>query len=161
MRLGSPNKWRFDLASNVSETLIGAAVLAVAGSFLYFASQSTGFSTEAGRYNLLASFRSVEGLSIGSDVKLSGVKIGTLTGVSLDPDTYQALTVMAIDNEVLIPDDADIKVLTNGLLGAAFLEITAGGSPFMLEPGGEIIYTQGSISLLNLLLKFSNGAGDE
>lgn len=149
------------MASNVSETLIGAAVLAVAGSFLYFASQSTGFTTEAGRYTLTANFRSVEGLSVGSDVKLSGVKIGTLTNVSLDPDTYQAVTLIAIDNNILIPDDADIKVSTDGLLGAAFLEVTAGGSPFMLEPGGEIIYTQSSISLLNLLLKFTSGAGDE
>ena len=149
------------MTSNVSETLIGAAVLAVAGSFLYFASQSTGFSTEAGRYTLTASFRSVEGLGIGSDVKLSGVKIGTLTQVSLNPETYQAVTILAIDNKILIPDDADIKVSTDGLLGAAFLEITAGGSPFMLEPGGEIIYTQGTISLLNLLLKFANGAGGE
>ena len=149
------------MTSNVSETLIGAAVLAVAGSFLYFASQSTGLSTEAGRYTLTASFRSVEGLGIGSDVKLSGVKVGTLTHVSLNPDTYQAVTILAIDNKILIPDDADIKVSTDGLLGAAFLEITAGGSPFMLEPGGEIIYTQGTISLLNLLLKFANGAGGE
>lgn len=142
------------MASNATETLVGAAVLAVAAGFLYYVGQTTGMSSRAGDYTLNASFRSVEGLNIGSDVRLSGVKVGTLTSVSLNPDTYEAVTQMAIQEDVQIPDDADIKVSTDGLLGGAFLEITAGGSPFMLEPGGEIIYTQGAISFINLLMKF-------
>ena len=147
------------MANNVTETLIGAVVVAVAGSFLYYANQISAFSTDSDQYLLNASFRSVAGLNVGSDVKLSGVKIGTLTMISLDPDTYEAVTTISIDKDVLIPDDADIKVSTDGLLGGAYLEITAGGSPFMLEPDGEINFTQGSISLLNLLLKF--GSSDE
>ncbi len=142
------------MASNASETLVGAAVIAVAVGFLYYASQTSGFSTDTGRYSLTASFRSVEGLNVGSDVRLSGVKVGTLTSIALNPDTYEAITKISVDKDVLIPDDADIKVSTDGLLGGAFLEITAGGSPFMLEPDGEFIYTQGSISFINLLMKF-------
>ena len=142
------------MASNASETLVGAAVIAVAAGFLYYASQTSGFSGDTNRYALTASFRSVEGLSVGSDVRLSGVKVGTLTSVELNPETYEAITRISIDENVLIPDDADIKVSTDGLLGGAFLEITAGGSPFMLEPEGEIIYTQSSISFINLLMKF-------
>ena len=142
------------MASNASETLVGAAVIAVAVGFLYYASQTSGFSTDTDRYSLTASFRSVEGLNVGSDVRLSGVKVGTLTSIALNPDTYEAITKISVDKDVLIPDDADIKVSTDGLLGGAFLEITAGGSPFMLEPDGEIIYTQGSISFINLLMKF-------
>lgn len=142
------------MANNVSETLIGAVVLAAAAGFLFFAGQSVGFSSGGDQYPLIAKFRSVEGLNVGSDVRLSGVKIGTLTSISLDQETYQAVTGISVDNDIAIPDDADIKVSTDGLLGGAFLEITAGGSPFMLEAGDEIIYTQGSISFLNLLLKF-------
>ncbi|MEO1918302.1 MAG: outer membrane lipid asymmetry maintenance protein MlaD [Paracoccaceae bacterium] len=142
------------MANNVSETLIGAAVLAVAGFFLYYATQISRFSSDNSQYSLNASFRSISGLNVGSDVKLSGVKVGTLTSITLDPETYDAVTKISIDNNVLIPDDADIKISTDGLLGGAYLEITAGGSPFMLEPDGEIIYTQGSVDLLNLLLKF-------
>ena len=142
------------MANNVSETLIGAVVLAAAAGFLFFAGQSVGFSSDGDQYPLIAKFRSVEGLNVGSDVRLSGVKIGTLTSISLDQETYQAVTGISVDNGIAIPDDADIKVSTDGLLGGAFLEITAGGSPFMLEAGDEIIYTQGSISFLNLLLKF-------
>ena len=147
------------MANNVSETLIGAVVLAVAGSFLYYAMQTSGFSADTSQYSLSASFRSVAGLNVGSDVKLSGVKVGTLTSITLDPDTYQAITRVSIDNDVLIPDDAEIKVSTDGLLGSAYLEVTAGGSPFMLEPNGEFIYTQGAVNLLNLLLKF--GGSDD
>jgi phospholipid/cholesterol/gamma-HCH transport system substrate-binding protein len=147
------------MASNVSETLIGAVVLAVAGSFLYYAAQTSGFSTDTDNYSLNANFRSVAGLNVGSDVKLSGVKIGTLTAISLDPETYEAVASVAINEDILIPDDAEIKVSTDGLLGGAYLEITAGGSPFMLEPDGEFMFTQGSVSLINLLLKF--GGGDE
>lgn len=142
------------MASNASETLVGAAVIAVAAGFLYYAGQSSGFTGNTDRYALTAKFRSVEGLNVGSDVRLSGVKIGTLTSISLDQDTYEAITKISVDKDVLIPDDADIKVSTDGLLGGAFLEITAGGSPFMLEPNGEIIYTQGAVSFLNLLMKF-------
>lgn len=142
------------MASNISETLVGAVVLAAAAGFLVFAGQSTGFSADTNQYELFAKFRSVEGLNVGSDVKLSGVKIGTLTKITLDPETYQAVAEISVDKNIAIPDDADIKVSTDGLLGGAFLEITAGGSPFMLEPGGEIIFTQSSVSFLNLLLKF-------
>jgi len=145
------------MANNVSETLIGAVVLAVAGGFLYYATQVSGFSTDTNRYSLTASFRSVAGLNVGSDVKLSGVKVGTLTSITLDPVTYEAVTLVSIDNDVQIPDDAEIKVSTDGLLGGAFLEVTAGGSPFMLEPGSAFVYTQGAVSLLNLLLKFGGG----
>jgi phospholipid/cholesterol/gamma-HCH transport system substrate-binding protein len=77
----------------------------------------------------------------------------------LDPVTYEAVTEVSIDKDVLIPDDAEIKVSTDGLLGGSYLEVTAGGSPFMLEADGEFTYTQGSVSLINLLLKF--GGGDD
>lgn len=149
------------MASEAAETMIGGVVLAAAIGFLYFASQATGFTTGGGQYPLFAKFRSVEGLNVGSDVRLAGVKVGTLTGITLDQETYRAVAEMSVDEGIEIPDDADIKVAADGLLGGAFLEITAGGSPFMLEAGDEILLTQGSISLVNLLMKFVAGGGDE
>lgn len=143
------------MTRNITETLVGAVVLAAAGGFLYFAGHAVGASVQGDEYTLTANFRSVEGLNVGSDVRMSGVKVGTLTKISLDPVTYKAITEISVDNNISIPDDADIKVASDGLLGGAFLEITAGGSPFMLEDGGEIIFTQGSISFLNLLMKFA------
>ncbi|MEE9455016.1 MAG: outer membrane lipid asymmetry maintenance protein MlaD [Paracoccaceae bacterium] len=150
------------MANNVTETLIGAVVVAAAAGFLFYAGQSTGFSTGTGQYTLTAKFRSVEGLNVGSDVRVAGVKVGTLKAITLDQDTYRAVAVMSLDDTIMIPDDADIKVASDGLLGGAFLEITAGGSPFMLENGDEILLTQGSVSLINLLMKFvSSDTSDE
>ncbi len=145
------------MASNAAETLIGAAVLLVAGGFLYFAGQSSGFTGSSGQYPLYAKFTSVEGLNVGSDVRMAGVKIGSLTGIKLDQETYQAVATISVNDDIAIPSDADIKVATEGLLGGSFLEITAGGSPFMLSDGEEIIMTQSSVSFLNLLLKFVTG----
>ncbi len=149
------------MASEAAETVIGGVVLAAAAGFIYFAMQTTGFTASGGQYPLYAKFRSVEGLNVGSDVRLAGVKIGTLTGITLDQDTYRAVAKMSVDEGIAIPDDADIKVAADGLLGGAFLEITAGGSPFMLEAGDEILLTQGSISLINLLMKFVAGGSDD
>lgn len=142
------------MANNVTETVVGAIVVAAAVGFLAYAGQAVGFSASQDQYTIIAKFRSVEGLNVGSDVRLSGVKIGTLASISLDKTTYQAVTTMSVDNDIEIPDDADIKVASDGLLGGAFLEITAGGSPFMLAEGDEILITQGAVSLINLLMKF-------
>lgn len=149
------------MPNNVAETLIGAVVVAAAAGFLYYASQSSSFGTVGGSYPLTAKFRTVEGLNVGSDVRMAGVKIGTLTGISLDMQSYQAVTQLAVAEGIEIPDDSDIKVATEGLLGGSFLEITAGGSPLMLESGDEILFTQGAVSLVNLLLKFASGGGGD
>ncbi len=142
------------MASNAAETIVGGVVMAAAAGFLWFAAQSTSFSAGVDQYPLYARFQSVSGVSVGTDVRLAGVKVGTLTQIDLDPETYQAIAEVSIDDDILIPDDADIKVASDGLLGNSYLEITAGGSPFMMEAGDEFFLTQGSISLINLLMKF-------
>jgi len=140
-----------------SEIFVGAVVLAVAIGFLIYLLQSTGFGVGGDRYNVTASFRSAEGISIGTEVRLAGVKVGTVSGVTLDPQTFRAITEISVDKNVLIPDDSAVIVAAEGLLGGNFVEIIPGGSPFNVEEGGEIVDTQGSVSLINLLLKFVAG----
>ena len=140
-----------------SEIFVGAVVLAVAIGFLIYLLHSTGFGVGGDRYKVTASFRSAEGISIGTEVRLAGVKVGTVSGVSLDPQTYRAITEISVDKDVLIPDDSAVIVAAEGLLGGNFVEIIPGGSPFNVEEGGEIVDTQGSVSLINLLLKFVAG----
>ncbi|MCV6586368.1 MAG: outer membrane lipid asymmetry maintenance protein MlaD [Marinibacterium sp.] len=143
------------------EILVGAAVLAGAIGFAVYAGQSTGFSARGGdSYDLTASFRSLEGVNVGTDVRLAGVKIGTVTGMELNPDTYRADTTISVQQDVPIPDDSAIVVSSEGLLGGNFIEIMPGGSPFMYEAGDEIDDTQGAVSLISLLLKFVSGSGD-
>lgn len=148
------------MASNTSETLIGGVVVAIAIGFLFYAGQSAGLSGGSDSYTLNAKFSSAEGLNIGSEVHLAGVQVGTVTKLELDVVTYQAVATFTVRSDIAVPDDSEAKVASEGLLGGNFLELTPGGSPYMLETGQEVEYTQGSVSLLNLLMKFVSGSGD-
>lgn len=143
-----------------TEALVGAAVLAAAASFLLYASQFTDSGRSDAGYGLTASFRSIEGVSVGTDVRLAGVKIGTVTDIQLDPVTFRAETAFSVNGDVELPDDSAVVISSEGLLGGNFVEILPGGSPFNFEPGAEIEDTQSSVSLVSLLLKFVSG-GDE
>lgn len=148
------------MAESKTEALIGAGVIAVAAGFLFYASQATGVGGGADAYPLKASFRTANGISVGSDVRLAGVKIGTVTELSLNPETFRADTTVALRKGLEIPDDSAILVSQDGLLGDTYIEIVPGGSPFNLEPGGVITDTQGSVSLLQLLMKFGEGGSE-
>ncbi|MDQ7069645.1 MAG: outer membrane lipid asymmetry maintenance protein MlaD [Rhodobacterales bacterium] len=148
------------MAENTSEVVVGGAVLAAAVGFLFYMAQATGLSGTTSGYPLTASFRSLEGVTVGTDVRLAGVKIGTVTSVDLNPTTYRADTVFSVENGIEIPDDSAILVASEGLLGGSFIEVMPGGSLFYFAAGDEIEDTQGAISLLNLLMKFVSGSGE-
>jgi phospholipid/cholesterol/gamma-HCH transport system substrate-binding protein len=149
------------MSHNTTEVLVGGVVLAGALAFAIYAGQATGLSTGANGYELNASFRSLEGVGVGTDVRLAGVKIGTVTRVELNPDTYRADTSFSVQNGIEVPDDSAVIVASEGLLGGNFVEIVPGGSPFFFEPGSEIEDTQGAVSLISLLIKFVAGSGDQ
>lgn len=149
------------MSHNTTEVLVGGVVLAAAIGFAVYAGQVAGLSRAGESYPLTASFRSLEGVSVGTDVRLAGVKIGTVTGVELNQETFRADTVFSVKKGIEIPDDSAVVVSSEGLLGGNFVEIMPGGSPFTLEPGDEIVDTQGAVSLISLLLKFVSGSGDE
>ncbi len=147
------------MSESVSEVITGAAVLAGAAAFLVYAAQATGFSGSTDGYRLDASFRSAEGVSVGTDVRLAGVKVGTVTGMALNPDTFRADTTMSLVPTVLVPDDSTAVISSEGLLGGNFVEIMPGGSLDNYAPGSEILDTQGAVSLISLLIKFAAGSG--
>lgn len=149
------------MSENRAEVVVGAAVLAVAAGFLIYAGQVAGISATSGSYPLTASFRSLEGINVGTDVRLAGVKIGAVTDVTLNPKTYRADTTISVDQGIEIPDDSSILISSEGLLGGNFVEIQPGGSPFAFEQGAEIEDTQGSVSLVSLLMKFVSSGGGE
>ncbi|KUJ76170.1 outer membrane lipid asymmetry maintenance protein MlaD [Ruegeria marisrubri] len=144
---------------NTTEVLVGGAVLAFAIAFGVYASQSTGLSQGRDGYELGASFRSLEGVTVGTDVRLAGVKIGAVTDVTLNPESYRADTTFSVSEGILIPDDSAAVISSEGLLGGNFVEIMPGGSPFYFEPGDMIEDTQGAVSLISLLVKFVAGDG--
>lgn len=147
------------MAYERAEILTGAAVLAAAVAFAVYAAQGSGLMAEPESYPLTASFRSVEGITVGSDVRLAGVKVGTVTGMTLNPGTFFADMTLTMRNDVLLPTDSTILVSSEGLLGGNFIEILPGGAIETLAPGEEIEDTQGAVSLITLLLKFVGGDG--
>ena len=146
------------MAENTVEIVTGGLVLAVAVGFVIYAGQATGFSRSPDSYPLKASFRSVEGVSLGTDVRLAGVKIGSITAMDLNPATFFADATISVKQGILLPEDSAILISSEGLLGGNFIEILPGGSPVNLEPGAEIEDTQGAVSLISLLLKFVGGS---
>ena len=144
-----------------TEVIVGGAVLACAIAFGVYASQSTGLSQTRAGYELGASFRSLEGVGVGTDVRLAGVKIGTVTAVALNSDTYRADTRVSVVDGILIPDDSAIVISSEGLLGGNFVELIPGGSLSYFEAGDLIEDTQGAVSLISLLVKFVTGNGSE
>lgn len=148
------------MSENATEIAVGAGVIALALGFLIYAGQVTGFASGGqDDYHLTASFRSAEGIAAGTDVRLAGVKIGTVTGMNLNPETFRAEAVLALDKTVVLPDDTAALISSEGLLGGNFIEMVPGGSMFNFEDGQVIADTQGSVSLINLLLKFVTGSG--
>ena len=147
------------MSENTTEVIVGGAVLAVAIGFLVYAGQATGLSGAQTEYELSASFRSADGVNLGTDVRMAGVKVGRVTGIKLDPTTYRASTAFTVQEGIAVPDDSAVAISSEGLLGGNYVEILPGGSPFYFEPGDEIEFTQGSVSLVSLLMKFV--AGDE
>lgn len=148
------------MSQNTTEVVVGGAVLALAIGFAVYAGQISGVGGGGTGYALTASFRSAEGVSLGTDVRLAGVKVGTVTGIDLDPLSFRAVTQFSVQEGVDLPDDSSVVIASEGLLGGNYVEILPGGSPFNYAPGDEVLDTQGAVSLVSLLMKFVAG-GDQ
>ena len=148
------------MSENKAEVTLGAIVLAIAIGFVVYLSQSTGMRLAGDTYNITAGFRSAEGISVGTDVRLAGVKIGTVAGLNLNAETYRAEASLAIQNGIQIPDDSTLTIASEGLLGGHFVELVPGASFNYLANGDEVLDTQGSVSLVTLLMKFVGGGAE-
>ncbi len=142
-----------------SDLLAGAVVLAVAIGFLGYALANTGRGLSSG-YTLHAKFDRIDGLSVGSDVRVAGVKVGGVTSARIDPQSYQAVVDFSVADNIKLPKDSSAVVTSDGLLGGKYLSLEPGGDTAMLTSGGEITVTQSSISIEQLLGKFIFSAGN-
>ena len=148
------------MKANVAEVLVGAGVLAAAVFFGVTLNAARGTTGGSDSYTLTASFRAADGVTAGTDVRLSGVKVGSVTAISLNPESFRADAVLNIRGDISLPDDSAAVIASEGLLGGNFVSIQPGGSPFDLERGAEIVDTQGSVNIIDLLLKFVSGSGE-
>ena len=138
------------MSKNMVESIIGALVLIVAGGFFWFTYDLTEMGTVEG-YELVAIFDSADGLDVGSDVKISGIKVGTVIGQSLNNETFEAVVHFTIKSGLKLTTDSSATIASEGLLGSNYLAITTGAMDEFLEAGDSIEFTQGSVSLMDLI----------
>ena len=144
------------MKNNLVETLTGIVVIGLAVAFFTFAYSTGGVGTGSGGYTIVAEFENAAGINTGSDVRMSGVKIGTVISQELDPTSYQAVLKLSVDPKIKLPDDSTAKITSEGILGSNFVALEVGGSETMLANGDKIENTQGSIDLFGLISQFIN-----
>ncbi len=137
---------------NTLETVMGAIVLLAAAGFVALVYEAADVKGSGG-YEIAAEFGSTGGLSIGDDVRISGIKVGQITAQHLDPITYVAKISMAIDPAIKIPSDSSARITAASLLGGNYLELMPGASTETLAAGGVIYDTRDPVSLSDLLGK--------
>lgn len=131
--------------NNVAETVIGAIVVAVALLFITFAYMRTGSGSLSG-YEVLARLPKVDGLGIGTDVRISGIKVGNITDLTLDPNNFLVTVHMSIRNDIKLPTDSSMMITASGVLGSQYLSITPGGDDKTIAAGGMITNVQAANS---------------
>jgi len=138
------------MTGNVIETVMGAVVLVVAAVFLFFAYTTSQVKAVQG-YEVIAQFERVGALRDGSDVRIAGVKVGSVVSETLDPKTFLATVRLSIDHAFKLPDDTVAEIVSNGLLGEQYLSLVPGGEEKTIPPGGQIKFTQSPVSLEHLI----------
>lgn len=134
------------MGRNAIETVMGAAVLLVAAVFVYFAYNTAQIKAVTG-YELNARFFKVGGLGKGSDVRISGIKVGTVVSSSLDPITFDAVVTMSIRPDVKLSTDSVATISSSGMLGDKYVMLVPGTETEMLQAGGLITDTKDFRSL--------------
>lgn len=147
---------------NAIETLVGALVLMIAGGFAYFAFSVTNIG--GGGYKLSAIFDKVGGLAVGSDVRINGIKVGTVDAVTLDPSSFAADVAFEVTDRIKIPSDTQATIASDGLLGSTFLNLVPGVADDALKPGAQITRTTPPFDLMGAVGRFifspsSSGGG--
>jgi len=139
--------------NNYFEIIVGTFVLACAALFFFNSFKSAKIKTTSG-YNLLVKFDDAGGIEAGSDVKISGIKIGVVENNSLDTKTYRAVIRINVNNNIKLPTDSSAKIVSSGLLGDKYLEISPGADEEFLKDEDEVLFTQSSVNFEQLLSKF-------
>lgn len=140
---------------NLLELATGAVVLVVAGVFLAYAilHSGRGVANQAG-ITLTARFDRIDGLAAGADVRIAGVKVGSVLDSRIDPESFNAELTLRIDRTLRLLTDTSAEITSEGLLGGKYVSLVPGGSDRILADGGRITETQGSVSLESLLGRF-------
>lgn len=139
---------------NMVETLLGVVVLVVAVVFFIYGTGKANVGGVSNGYTVTAQFTDIGTLSAGDDVKIGGVRVGSVAKISLDPALYNAVVAMTLRDDVKLPYDTSARISSEGLLGGTYLALDVGGDTEMLEDGDVIAITQSAQNLEQLLGQF-------
>ena len=155
------------MRESLFETLVGLAVIAVAGFFLVFSlSQQSGAAT-GDSYMLAAKFGRADGVGPGTDVRVAGVKVGQVTSVDYDPKAVKAVVKMSLRKDIVLPVDSTAQIQSDSLLGGSYIYVLVGGDPdetLPVDGTGVFDYTRGTVDIMSLLLEAvgnASGGGDQ
>ena len=144
------------------ETYVGLFVVAgLAGMFFLATKMGEVGVFEPQTYSIKARFTSVSGLKEGGFVELAGVRVGKVKRIELDPEAYEAVVYLDVNEGVELQEDSIASIRTAGIIGDRFVKLTPGGSDLVLEEGDEIIETEASISIEELVSKYIFEGGEE
>ena len=146
---------------NAGEALVGLLVVLLALWFIWFAWMQTGGGEKSGSIHVTALFPNASGVNVGTDVRVAGLKIGSVTGQKLDPASYQVAVTLAIDPKIKVPADSSAAITSEGLLGSTFIALLPGGETAPLKDGDTISDTQGAMDLMAMVGQFINRPGDD
>jgi len=148
------------LKDNLIEAITGLLVVVMAAGFVLYSWARTGAGGGQDGVTLLARFPNIGGVTLGTDVKVAGVKVGKVAGLELDPASYQAVLRLTVDRGLKLPIDSSAAVSSEGLLGGNFIALTPGGDPALLKDGEEIVETSGAPDLMGLIGSVVNRSGE-
>lgn len=131
---------------NLIETVMGAVVLLVAGLFLWLAYTTANLRAPTG-YTVTAIFGQAGGIAVGNDVRISGIKVGSVTERELDTRNFDAMVTMTIAANVPLPEDTVASIASEGPLGGRYVRLEPGGAATTIPPGGRVRETRGFHSL--------------
>lgn len=151
------------MRKSVLDVLVGLAVIIVATVFVAFVYHNSvsNYQSQRETYKVKVKFQDIMGIIEGSDVSIAGIKVGNVAKVRLDPDTYDALVFLEINQKVKIPVDSKASIITSGLVGSKLVSIEPGANETFMKEGDQFLYSTSTLSLEALIGKFIYSMGNK
>ena len=143
---------------NRTEALVGLAVVLLGLAFVLFAWQRTGGGQ--GGMQVTALFPSANGIAVGTDVRVAGLRVGSVAAQRLDPQSFQAEVTLALQDGLKIPADSSAAISTESLLGGSYVALIPGGDTVPLKDGDVIAETQGAVDMMSIIGGVINRSGE-
>lgn len=143
------------------EAGVGLLIVLAAIWFVVLAAGRTGGVGASDTISVKALFPAANGVSVGTDVRVAGLKVGSVAAQRLEPQSYQAEVTLELDREIRIPADSSAAITTESLLGGSYVAVLPGGSETPLKNGDTILDTQGSVDMMSLVGSVINRSNED